>query len=64
MQGYYKVITLCGITRFNEEVIEVQKRLTSEGNIVISVSLFEHTDDKSTADFWKRELHRFGSFGR
>lgn len=27
----YKVITLCGSTRFKEQFIEVQKRLTLEG---------------------------------
>ena len=46
MQGKYKVITLCGSTRFKNEFIEVQKRLTLEGNIVISVGLFGHAGDK------------------
>ena len=41
----YKVITLCGSTRFKDEFIEVQKRLTLEGNIVISVGLFGHSGD-------------------
>lgn len=45
MVGDYKVITLCGSTRFKEEFIEVQKRLTLEGNIVISVGLFGHSGD-------------------
>lgn len=40
MQGPYKVITLCGSTRFKDQFIEAQKRLTLEGNIVISVGLF------------------------
>lgn len=39
------VITLCGSTRFKEEFIAEQKRLTLEGNIVISVGLFGHTGD-------------------
>lgn len=34
MVGDYKVITLCGSTRFKDEFMEVQKRLTLEGNIV------------------------------
>ena len=45
MVGKYKVITLCGSTRFKDEFIEAQKRLTLEGNIVISVvytAPFEH----------------------
>ena len=41
----YPVITLCGNTRFNDEFMEVQKRLTLEGNIVISVGLFGHSGD-------------------
>ena len=33
MQGPYKVITLCGSTRFKDQFIEAQKRLTLEGYI-------------------------------
>ena len=45
MVGKYKVITLCGSTRFKDEFLETQKRLTLEGNIVISVGLFGHSGD-------------------
>ena len=45
MVGKYKVITLCGSTKFKEQFLEVQKRLTLEGNIVISVGLFGHSGD-------------------
>ena len=45
MVGEYKVITLCGSTRFKDEFMEAQKRLTLEGNIVISVGLFGHSGD-------------------
>ena len=45
MIGNYKVITLCGSTRFKDEFLEAQKRLTLEGNIVISVGLFGHSGD-------------------
>ena len=38
------VITLCGSTRFKDEFISEQVRLTLEGNVVISVGLFGHTD--------------------
>ena len=41
----FKVITLCGSTRFKDEFLETQKRLTLEGNIVISVGLFGHSGD-------------------
>ena len=45
MVGDYKVITLCGSTRFKDAFMEAQKRLTLEGNIVISVGLFGHSGD-------------------
>ena len=45
MHGNFKVITLCGSTRFKNECIEVQKRLTLDGNIVLSVGLFGHSGD-------------------
>lgn len=46
MVGKYHVITLCGSTRFKEQFLEAQKRLTLEGNIVISVGLFGHSGDE------------------
>ena len=46
MQGKYKGVTLCGSTKFKSEFLETQKRLTLEGNIVISVCLFGHSGDK------------------
>lgn len=46
MVGNYKVITLCGSTRFKDQFMEAQKRLTLEGNIVISVGLFGHAGDE------------------
>ena len=33
MVGKYKVITLCGSTRFKDAFMEAQKRLTLEGNM-------------------------------
>ena len=45
MVGKFKVITLCGSTRFKDQFLEAQKRLTLEGNIVISVGLFGHSGD-------------------
>ncbi|MEL5864856.1 hypothetical protein [Clostridium cochlearium] len=44
MVGKYKVITLCGSTKFKDEFFQAQKKLTLEGNIVISVGLFGHAD--------------------
>lgn len=45
MVGKYKVVTLCGSTRFKDEFMEAQKRLTLDGCIVISVGLFGHAGD-------------------
>jgi hypothetical protein len=45
MVGKYSVVTLCGSTRFKDEFMKVQKRLTLEGNIIISVGLFGHSGD-------------------
>ena len=50
MQNKYPVITLCGSTRFKDEFMEAQKRLTLEGNIVISVGLFGNSGD---AEVWE-----------
>ncbi len=50
MAKKYPVITLCGSTRFKDEFLEVQKRLTLEGNIVISVGLFGHSGDEEVWD--------------
>lgn len=50
MIGNYRVITLCGSTRFKDAFMEAQKRLTLEGNIVISVGLFGHSGD---AEVWE-----------
>jgi hypothetical protein len=57
MIGKYPVITLCGSTRFKEQFLEAQKRLTLEGNIVISVGLFGHSgDDEVWAEGTKEML--------
>ena len=45
MVNGFKVITLCGSTRFKDEFLEAQKRLTLEGNIIITVGLFGHSGD-------------------
>ena len=46
----YPIITLCGSTRFKDEFMEAQKRLSLAGNIVISVGLFGHSGDE---EVWK-----------
>lgn len=57
MVGKYKVITLCGSTRFKDAFIKAQKDLTLQGNIVISVGLFGHSgDNEAWADNTKEML--------
>lgn len=57
MVDIYPVITLCGSTRFREQYLEAQKRLTLAGNIVISVGLFGHSgDDEVWAEGTKEML--------
>jgi hypothetical protein len=41
----FKVITLCGSTKFKEEFMEVQKKLTLDGILVLSVGAFGHSGD-------------------
>ncbi len=50
MIGKYKVVTLCGSTKFKDEYMRVQKELTLKGFIVISVGLFGHLGDDITDD--------------
>lgn len=56
MTGKYKIITLCGSTRFKDEFLEAQKRLTLDGNIVISVGLFGHSGDNEVYTENKKEM--------
>lgn len=56
MVGKYKVITLCGSTKFKDDFIREQKRLTLEGNIVISVGLFGHAGDNEVLDHGVKEM--------
>lgn len=50
MIGNYKVITLCGSTRFKEDFERVNRELTLAGNIVISVGCFGHSGDTFTEE--------------
>jgi len=56
MQGPYKVITLCGSTKFKTEFLEVQKQLTLQGNIVVSVGLFGHSGDTEVWESGTKEM--------
>lgn len=56
MVGKYKVITLCGSTKFKDQFMEVQKRLTLAGNIVISVGMFGHSGDNEVMNEGVKEM--------
>jgi len=56
MVGKYKVITLCGSTKFKDEFLREQKRLSLEGNIVISVGLFGHSGDNEVWSEGTKEM--------
>ena len=56
MVGKYKVITLCGSTRFKDAFMEAQKKLSLQGNIVISVGLFGHSGDSEVWDEGVKEM--------
>ena len=43
-----RIITLCGSTRFKEDFERVNRELTLQGNIVISVGCFGHAGDSFT----------------
>lgn len=46
MIGEYKIVTLCGSTKFKEDFVKVQEELTLQKCIVISVGIFGHADGK------------------
>ena len=50
MIGNYKVITLCGSTRFKDDFERINRNLTLMGNIVISVGCFGHSGDTFTEE--------------
>ena len=51
MIGNYPVITLCGSTRFKDQCLEAQKRLTLAGNIVINVGGYIGQSTRSEVEY-------------
>ena len=56
MIGGYKIITLCGSTKFKDEFIREQKRLTLESNIILTVGLFGHSGDNEVWNEGVKEM--------
>jgi hypothetical protein len=52
----FKVITLCGSTKFQTEFENVNEKLTMAGNVVISVGVFGHSKGIKLSDKEKFEL--------
>lgn len=50
LNNNYKIITLCGSTKFKDEFMRIEKDLTLKGNIVISVGCFGHAGDVFTPE--------------
>ena len=54
----YKVVTLCGSSRFQEDFLRLQKELTLTGNVVLSLPFFSHVDGKEL--FNRTSTENFG----
>lgn len=39
-----KIITLCGSTKFKDDFVRVNRELSLQGNVVITVAFFGHAD--------------------
>ena len=50
MVGTYEVVTLCGSIRFKEDFLQVQKSLSLQGYIVISVGWFGESGEGITEE--------------
>ncbi len=56
-----EVVCLCGSTRFKDEFVSEQERLTMEGKIFVTVGIFGHADDIEFSEGEKEmldELHK------
>lgn len=50
MIGKYKVVTLCGSTKFKHEFIDTLRQLTLEGYIVLLPGVYAHSGDNLTSE--------------
>lgn len=56
MVGKYPVITLCGSTRFKDTFLELLKKLTLEGNIVLLPGVYVHAGDEEAWEPGRKEV--------
>lgn len=59
-ENFPEIITLCGSTKFKKEFLEITKKQSLEGKIVLSVGLFNHADSEKVTEEQKimlDELH-------
>ncbi|MFR2534384.1 MAG: DUF4406 domain-containing protein [Clostridia bacterium] len=56
----YKIITLCGSVKFKDEFMQVQERLTLEGNIILIPNFFTNRNIEINIETKKMldEMHR------
>lgn len=54
--GRFKVVTLCGSTRFKSEFERINAELTLAGNVVISVGVFVHAAGSEVDEAQKQLL--------
>lgn len=52
----YKIITLCGSTKFKEDFERVCRELTLAGNIVLSLGVFSQCDGGIVLDSVQKEM--------
>ena len=55
-KDFPEVVTLCGSTRFKEQFIEANRKLSLQGKIVLSVGQFTHADSLSLSEEQKKKL--------
>lgn len=57
----YKIICLCGSTKFRKEFLREQQRLALQGNVVLGIDIFSREDSLPITDSIKillDDLHR------
>lgn len=46
----FRIVTLCGSTRYKDEFMKVAERLTLEGNVVLGPCVFTKSPDSNTIE--------------